>query len=708
MNKYRTEKDLIGEKELPSDALYGIHTLRAVENFPLSGRRVNSALIHAFGLVKLACAKTNNDLGFLESAKFAAIDQACNEMAVGQLDEHILVDALQGGAGTSTNMNVNEVLANRTLVILGHRPGDYGTIHPIDHINLHQSTNDTYPTALKVALIFKVRELEKELVKLLEEFQKKEKEFADIVKVGRTQMQDAVLTTLGRTMSAYAEAIGRDRWRIFKCEERLRVVNLGGTAIGTGVTAPRQYIFKVTENLKKLTGLGLARAENLVEATQNSDELVEVSGILNACASNFLKIAGDFRLLSSGPNAGIGEIELPARQAGSSLMPGKVNPVIPEAVIQAALSVVSNNSTITQAVGMGSLELNAFMPLIADKLLETVTLLTNGSAIFAEFCVNGIIANKKRCAEHINTSTAVATALVAHLGYEKAQEIAKLADETGKPIKEVAISKKYISLEEFEDLTSPEAVNRLGSKQCSTTVPVVKNVAQASRLRSKCTSINPLEEINNRDGYSTLNKLVPFDFGHPLSIAKRNLPHWQQPGTSYFVTFRLNDSIPKQTIGKIKADRGIWLNQHSKPYSKEDWQEYNRLFSEKIQNLLDAGSGTCLLKDQAISNMVKKAFLHFDKKRYDLGAWVIMPNHTHLIVTPYENNSIQEITHSWKSFTAHEINNSLKKQGEIWQHESFDHIIRNEKQLHAIEKYIIENPIKAKLKKGYQCSTSTM
>jgi aspartate ammonia-lyase len=449
--------------KVPEDAFYGIHTLRAIENFPLSGRVIDSALIHAFGLVKLACAKTNNELGFFYSAKFAAIEQACNEMAAGNLDEHIMVDALQGGAGTSTNMNVNEVLANRALVILGYKLGEYDKINPIDDINLHQSTNDTYPTALKVALIFKLREFEKELVKLLDSFQNKEKEFAHIVKVGRTQMQDAVLTTLGRTMSAYAEAIGRDRWRIFKCEERLRVVNLGGTAIGTGVTAPRKYIFKVTENLKKLTGLGLARAENLLEATQNNDAFVEVSGILNACASNFMKIAGDLRFLSSGPNAGVGEIKLPKRQAGSSLMPGKVNPVIPEAVTQVALTAISNNNTITQAVGMGSLELNPFLPLIADKLLETLTLMTNASAIFAEFCIDGITANEDSCREHIQASTAVVTALVGHIGYDKAQEIAKLAAETGKTVKEVAIVNQYITEDEFENLISPEAVNKLGT-----------------------------------------------------------------------------------------------------------------------------------------------------------------------------------------------------------------------------------------------------
>lgn len=464
MNKTRTEKDLLGEMNVPLDALYGIHTLRAVENFPMSGKKVDRALIHAYGQVKLACAMTNHELGFLESAKFAAIKQACEEMIAGELDTHIMVDALQGGAGTSTNMNVNEVLANRALVILGKEPGEYADIHPIDDINMHQSTNDTYPTALKVALIFKLKGLEESLVKLLNSFQNKEQEFAHIVKVGRTQMQDAVLTTLGRTMSAYAEAIGRDRWRIFKCEERLRVINLGGTAIGTGVAAPRKYIFKVTDNLKKLTELGLARAENLVEATQNNDAFVEVSGILNACASNLLKIAGDLRLLASGPDAGIGEIKLPVRQAGSSLMPGKVNPVIPEAVTQAALAAISNNNTITQAVGMGSLELNPFLPLIADKLLETLTLLTNSAAIFAKFCVDGITANEKGCEKHLRTATAVVTALISKIGYEKAEEIAAEAAAIGKTVKEIALAKKYLTEQEFEDLISPEAVNRLGTK----------------------------------------------------------------------------------------------------------------------------------------------------------------------------------------------------------------------------------------------------
>ncbi|MBN2054660.1 aspartate ammonia-lyase, partial [bacterium] len=319
MNGYRIEKDLLGELKVPDEALYGIHTVRAVENFPLARRPVPASLIHAFGAVKLACARTNHELGFIAASVITAMEAACLEMMNGALDRHILVDALQGGAGTSTNMNVNEVLANRAIQILGGTPGAYGIVSPAAHVNLHQSTNDTYPTALKIAAIRGLRDLETELVGLMESFQAKEKEFAHVVKVGRTQFQDAVLTTLGREMSAYAEAIARDRWRVYKCEERLRVINLGGTAIGTGLAAPRRFIFRAAEYLRDITGLGLARAENLVEATQNVEVFTEVSGILKACAVNLLKISGDLRLLSSGPSAGFGEIMLPARQAGSSI-----------------------------------------------------------------------------------------------------------------------------------------------------------------------------------------------------------------------------------------------------------------------------------------------------------------------------------------------------------------------------------------------------
>jgi len=458
----RKEKDLLGERELPDDALYGIHTLRAIENFPVSGRRVSPALVHAFGAVKLACAKTNHELGFLDNTIYGVLEQACIEMMDGRLDAHLLTDALQGGAGTSTNMNVNEVLANRALVLLGKKPGDYMVIHPLEHVNLHQSTNDTYPTALKVAGISSLRKLEKALVMLLESFQKKEKELSHVVKVARTEMQDAVLTTLGRTMSAYAEAFGRDRWRVFKCEERLRVINLGGTAIGTGLCAPRKYIFKVTENLKTITSFGLARAENLVECTQNCDAFVEVSGILSACSSNLLKIAGDIRFMSSGPCAGIGEISVPARQAGSSIMPGKINPVIPECVSQIAIKVMSNHNSVSCAAAMGNLELNAFLPLIADSLLESIELLTAACSIFSEFCVEGIKADENRCRSQVESAIAAATALTELIGYEESQKIMTLHIESGKSLREITTESGIISDDDFNQLISPERVTRLG------------------------------------------------------------------------------------------------------------------------------------------------------------------------------------------------------------------------------------------------------
>ncbi|MEM4247853.1 MAG: aspartate ammonia-lyase [Candidatus Nanoarchaeia archaeon] len=463
MQGTRIEKDLLGEREIPSNVLWGIHTCRSIENFPISGRKINPDLIHAYGAVKLACAITNHELGKWTAETFSAIEKACTEMMEGKLDEHIIVDALQGGAGTSTNMNVNEVLANRALQILGFPPGSYHIIHPIEDINYQQSTNDTYPTALRVAAIWKLRLLEKSLVLLLESFQKKEKEFHDIVKVGRTEMQDAVLTTMGRTFSAFAEAIGRDRWRIYKCEERLRVINLGGTAIGTGIGAVRKYIFRAAENLRKITGIGLSRAENLVEATQNCDALLEVSGILKTCAGNLLKICSDIRFMSSGPSAGIGELILPPRQAGSTIMPGKVNPVIPESVSQAAISCIANDIAITIACSSGNLELNAFLPLIADRLLELLDILERSCRILAELCIDGIKVNEDVCKKHVGNSTACLTALISKIGYVEAQKIAVQATKKQIGIREAAIETGKITEAEFDELVSPQAVNRLGS-----------------------------------------------------------------------------------------------------------------------------------------------------------------------------------------------------------------------------------------------------
>jgi aspartate ammonia-lyase len=463
-NPTRKERDLLGEREIPASALWGIHTLRAVENFPLSGRRTAPALIHAYGLVKQACARTNRELGSLPLREAEAIESAAAEMAEGKLDENILADALQGGAGTSLNMNVNEVLANRALVMLGRDLGDYAVIDPLDHVNMHQSTNDTYPTALKVAAIASLRVLETAVVELQEAFQRKERELADVVKVGRTEFQDAVLTTLGREMGAYAEAFTRDRWRIYKCEERLRVVNLGGTAIGTGLGAPRAYIFRVVDVLRELCGYGLARAENLVEATQNADAFVEVSGILKACATSLWKVCSDLRLLSSGPSAGLGEIRLPPRQAGSSIMPGKVNPVVPEAVTQAAMQVIANDLAITLAVSSGSLELNPFLPLVADALLGSLDLLASSCRILARECVSGIVANVEQCHAHVHEGTAALTALVERIGHAACNDLSLAVAAGEGSLRELVARRGLLSVEDYDQLTSPGRVNQLGHR----------------------------------------------------------------------------------------------------------------------------------------------------------------------------------------------------------------------------------------------------
>ena len=464
---FRIERDSLGELAVPAGSLHGIHSARALENFPLARRPVHPELARAYGAVKRACAKTNRALGAWadDPAKAGAIECACAELSDGKLVEHIVVDALQGGAGTSLNMNVNEVLANRALELLGCVHAAYERVSPLDDLNLHQSTNDTYPTALRLAAIRRLHVLEQHVVALQESFQTVEKKFAHVVKVGRTQLQDAVLTTLGREMSAYAEAINRDRWRIYKCEERLRVVNLGGTAIGTGLAAPRQFIFQAVDNLRELTGIGFARAENLVDATQNADVFVEVSGILKAHAVSLLKICGDLRLLSSGPEAGVGEIRLPARQAGSSIMPGKINPVIPEAVSQVAMLVMGHDAAIAMACAAGSLELNPFLPLVANCLLESIDLLARADDILRRHCIDGIEADEARCRKHVDNSTAAATALLPLLGYERVSGATILAAKNGRSIRETVIAQGWLTGVEFDVLISPEAVCRLGSPE---------------------------------------------------------------------------------------------------------------------------------------------------------------------------------------------------------------------------------------------------
>lgn len=463
MQKFRTETDLLGSMEIPADSLWGIHTLRALENFQLSGRPVHPELVKAFGAVKLACFQTNRQLGYFQEQKKAeAIEQACIEMAEGLLTMHIVVDCLQGGAGTSTNMNVNEVIANRALEIAEKEKGDYSFVSPLEDVNLHQSTNDTYPTALKVAAIRMIRRLEQSVLDLQEVFQVKEKEFAHVIKIARTQLQDAVLTTLGREMAAYAEAFNRDRWRFSKCEERLRVVNLGGTAIGSGLGAPRKFIFRVVDKLRENTAIGLARAENLIDNTQNADVFVEVSGMLKACAVSVLKISNDLRLMASGPDAGLAEIILPQKQAGSSIMPGKVNPVIPEAAAQAAIQVMGHDVVISQAAASGNLELNQFMPLIAHSLLESIDLLTNTCIMLRNHCVQDLKANEEQCRKNVMNSTALITAIIPAIGYEKASEIVKKAKEEQLSIRQVILDSGEINEQMLNELISPEAVCRLG------------------------------------------------------------------------------------------------------------------------------------------------------------------------------------------------------------------------------------------------------
>ncbi len=450
----RTEHDILGIIEIPKNSYIGIHTKRAVKNFAVSGYKIDEDFIKAYGLVKLACAKTISDINRLElKNKEQAIIQACKEMSEGKLNKYIVVDAFQGGAGTSLNMNVNEVIANRALEILDEKKGSYDIISPLGDVNKYQSTNDTFPTALKIAAIYKFRELEKSVVELQEALERKEKEFSAIVKIGRTQLTEAVLTTLGKEFSAYAEAVSRDRWRIYKCEERLRVVNIGGTAIGTGLGAPKKYIFQVIESLRDLTGLGLARAENLVENTQNADVFSEVSGILKAHATNLIKISNDLRLMSS-----YKEIILPSVQAGSSIMPGKVNPVITEMVGQVGLKVLGNDVIISHASSLGQLELNHNMPLIAFSLLESLNLLINTNRIFAQKCIDGIKANEAKLKEELHSSTAILTALLPKLGYEKLSEISNSLKDNSLTVKEHVLRNNLISEEEFEQLISAEHV----------------------------------------------------------------------------------------------------------------------------------------------------------------------------------------------------------------------------------------------------------
>ncbi|MFG2887525.1 aspartate ammonia-lyase [Streptomyces sp. NPDC048297] len=458
---FRTEHDMLGDVDVPADAYYGAHTARAVVNFPLTGETLASRphLIGALAAVKEAAAWANTEVGALDGTLASAIADACAEIRGGALHEQFVVDLIQGGAGTSTNMNANEVVANRALELLGRPRGDYRALHPLDHVNLGQSTNDVYPTAVKLALDRHIAGLLVALGALREAFAGKAAEFSDVLKMGRTQLQDAVPMTLGQEFGAFAATLAEDEQRLAEARLLLHELNLGGTAIGTGLNARPGYRERAVEHLRRLTGIPtLVSAPDLVEATQDVGVFVQLSGVLKRVAVKLSKICNDLRLLSSGPQAGFGEITLPARQAGSSIMPGKVNPVIPEAVNQVAFEIIGNDVTVTLAAEGGQLQLNAFEPIIYRSLGGGLDHLTAAITVLTEHCVRGITANRRRLAETVAASTGLVTALSPALGYETACALALEAHHTGRPALDLVRERGLLTEAELSVLTSPASL----------------------------------------------------------------------------------------------------------------------------------------------------------------------------------------------------------------------------------------------------------
>jgi aspartate ammonia-lyase len=462
VNPIRTEHDLLGDRAVPADAYYGVHTLRALENFPITGTSISiyPDLVTAYACVKQAAAIANAELGLIDERRSTAIRLACEEVREGNLLEHFVVDVIQGGAGTSTNMNANEVIANRALELLGHQKGEYQHLHPLDHVNLSQSTNDTYPTAVKLALQFGIKRLVLELNHLKQTFEVKAREFESVLKVGRTQLQDAVPMTLGQEFSAYAVMLGEDEQRLAEAAALVREINLGATAIGTGINAHPDYAALVTTRLSEVSGFNFLVSPNLVEATQDAGAFVQLSGVLKRVAVKLSKICNDLRLLSSGPRAGIGEITLPAVQAGSSIMPGKVNPVIPEVVNQVAFEVIGNDMTVTMAAEAGQLELNAFEPIIAHSLFKSLAHLAAGCRTLADRCIKGIQANSARARQLLDDSTALVTALNPFIGYARASEIAQEALRTHARVYDLVLAKGYMTREQLDETLKPEVLTK--------------------------------------------------------------------------------------------------------------------------------------------------------------------------------------------------------------------------------------------------------
>ncbi|MCR6095661.1 aspartate ammonia-lyase [Salipaludibacillus agaradhaerens] len=462
MTAMRTERDLMGERQIPAHAYYGIQTVRAKENFPITGYPPHEELIKAFGYVKKAAAKANSQVGALNKTIAEVVMKAADEVIEGKFNDEFIVDSIQGGAGTSFNMNANEVIANRAIELLGGEKGDYLKVSPNTHVNMAQSTNDTFPTAIHIACLNLSHGLIHVLNELIETMTKKEDEFDHVIKMGRTHLQDAVPIRLGQEFGSYRRLLARDLARIKQSVDHLYEVNMGATAVGTGLNALPEYIEKVTKNLAEMTGMPFHRAENLVDATQNTDAYTQLSGAMKILAINLSKIANDLRLMSSGPRTGFNEINLPPRQAGSSIMPGKVNPVMCEVINQISFQVIGNDHTISLASEAGQLELNVMEPVLVFNLLQSFSILKNGIHVFKEFAVDGIEANIERCRELVENSVGIITAINPHVGYETAARIAKEAITSKRPVREICLEKGILTEEELNRILEPKEMTNPG------------------------------------------------------------------------------------------------------------------------------------------------------------------------------------------------------------------------------------------------------
>lgn len=458
----RLEEDLLGKVEIPAEVYYGNQTKRAYDNFRITSKPIHKEMIIALANVKKAAANVNYNIGILDRDICDAIVKACDEIIGGKLHDQFITDAIQGGAGTSMNMNANEVIANRASEILGSRKGEYIAVSPNDHVNECQSTNDVVPTAGRIATIKLLYVLIDKLEVLKDMLYKKSVEFDGVIKMGRTQLQDAAPMRLGQEFKAYASAIGRDIKRLKLVIDRIRYVNLGGTVIGTGLNAHREYVANVVPELSKISGIDLKQACDLIGATQNIDDFSDASAAVRTCAVNLSKMANDMRLLSSGPITGIGEIHLPAKQAGSSIVPGKVNPVIPEVLNQIAFNVIGNDVTITMAAEAGQLELNAFLPVVFYKLFESIETLVNGIDTFTKNCIDGIEANEERCRTLVEHSLTMVTALSPHIGYKNATRISQEALECNRTIREIVLKEKLLDEKKLDEVLDPYKMTEPG------------------------------------------------------------------------------------------------------------------------------------------------------------------------------------------------------------------------------------------------------